>query len=59
MQLLTRLWCPYTSNMITVTHREIEPESGYLKLNLDCNNPFSVDLAANGSSFGAKSIGKG
>ena len=32
-------------------------ESGYIKPNLDCNYPFSIDLAPNSISFCAKSIG--
>ena len=41
------------------THREIDPETGEFKPKQDCNYTFPIDLAPNGSSFGAKSIGKG
>ena len=38
-------------------HKEIDPESGKFKQNLDCNYPFSINLASNRRiPFGAKSI---
>ena len=45
----TRL--PYAS-------RGIDPESGKFKPKQDCNYPFPIDLAPNGSPSGAKSMGK-
>ena len=40
-------------------HREIDPESGLFKPNLDCNYPIPIDWAPNGSSFDAKQSDKG
>ena len=40
------------------THREIDPESGLFKRNLDCDYIFRIDLALNGIPFGIKLFGK-
>ena len=38
-------------------HRELDFKSWYIKLNLNCNRFFLIDLAPNGILFGFNSIG--
>ena len=47
----------HSSNMaLPSTHRENDPESALLKLNLDCNCTFLIEIVSNGISFVAKLI---
>ena len=54
MQEDARDWSRFTACI----NKEIFSESCESKPNLDCNYPFSIDLATNGIPFVVKSIGK-
>ena len=44
--------------LFPITHYEVYFKYWYIKLNLDCNYTFQIDVATNGIPISAKSIEK-